>query len=266
VGVPAHDDVDTFALRIGFHQMDVVQDEKPKAADLDCPTHREAFRPDIPIDVSSNGVDRRDGAQGMQGLSLADVSRVEDQIDPLKARDQLRANEPVRVGDDSDGDGGTWGNRIPLISRVRRHRANYAPARPDFAPHFGKIESPAGIPSSVRQSPRAGGAMRSEFTNDILIQVPDIDEAASFYSDILGLEVTRRELEMISLKGPSLNLFLFRGETLGPVLEVLVADVNQTKARLVKEGARVMREEPDVPRCYVRDRYGLIYNLRRKDG
>jgi len=45
------------------------------------------------------------------------------------------------------------------------------------------------------------------------------------------------------------------------VLEVTVANVEEAKARLVKNGCTIVKDEPHVPRSYVRDPYGLIYNL-----
>jgi hypothetical protein len=52
---------------------------------------------------------------------------------------------------------------------------------------------------------------------------------------------------------------LFRG--LGPVSEVTVNSVKEAIARLTKKGCQVVKDEPDFPRCYVRDPNGLIYNL-----
>ena len=52
-----------------------------------------------------------------------------------------------------------------------------------------------------------------------------------------------------------------RGEALGPVLEVTVDNAEEAKLRLVKNGCVIVKDEPDFPRCYVRDPFGLIYNL-----
>jgi hypothetical protein len=38
--------------------------------------------------------------------------------------------------------------------------------------------------------------------------------------------------------------------------------VEEAKRRLVANGCVVVKDEPDFPRCYVRDPYGLIYNLK----
>lgn len=103
--------------------------------------------------------------------------------------------------------------------------------------------------------------MANTFGADILIQAPDPEKAAAFYVDLLGFEITGEEPQMISLHGKRINLFIERGSALGPVLEVTVDSVEAAKLRLVKNGCEVVKDEPDFPRCYVKDPYGLIYNL-----
>jgi catechol 2,3-dioxygenase-like lactoylglutathione lyase family enzyme len=103
--------------------------------------------------------------------------------------------------------------------------------------------------------------MANTFGTDILIQSPDPKKAASFYVDHLGFEITGEEPQMISLHGRHINLFIERGPVLGPVLEVTVDSVEGAKARLVKNGCEVIKDEPKFPRCYIKDPHGLIYNL-----
>ena len=105
--------------------------------------------------------------------------------------------------------------------------------------------------------------MANSFSRDILIQSPDPSEAARFYVEQLGFTVTATE-PMIALEGGKINLYIEQGAPLGPVLEVNVPDVAATRARLVAQGCEVVKDEPDFPRCYVRDPYGLVYNLNRK--
>jgi predicted enzyme related to lactoylglutathione lyase len=105
--------------------------------------------------------------------------------------------------------------------------------------------------------------MANKFGTDILIQAPDPKLAASFYVQQLGFEVTDDQPGMIGLHGKHINLFIEPGPALGPVLEVTVANVEEAKARLVKNGCEIVKDEPDFPRCYVKDPYGLIYNLTR---
>ena len=104
--------------------------------------------------------------------------------------------------------------------------------------------------------------MGNKFGTDILIQAPDPAAAADFYVKQLGFQVTARE-PMLELKGPYINLYIEPGPKLGPVLEVSVGDVVKAKERLVKAGCKVLKDEPEFPRCYVQDPFGLIYNLSR---
>jgi catechol 2,3-dioxygenase-like lactoylglutathione lyase family enzyme len=116
--------------------------------------------------------------------------------------------------------------------------------------------------ASKPENPRGGDHMANSFGADILIQAPDPMKAASFYVEQLGFEVTGETPQMVSLEGKRINLFIERGPALGPVLEVTVDDVEAAKARLVKSGCEIVKDEPDFPRCYVRDPFGLIYNLK----
>lgn len=103
--------------------------------------------------------------------------------------------------------------------------------------------------------------MSNKFGTDILIQAPDPKDAALFYVKQLGFEITDETPNMISLHGAHINLFIERGPALGPVLEVTVESVEEAKVRLVKNGCVIVKDEPDFPRCYIQDPFGLIYNL-----
>jgi hypothetical protein len=105
------------------------------------------------------------------------------------------------------------------------------------------------------------GLMANTFGTDILIQAADPIEAANFYVKELGFEVTDEKSNLVSLRGKNINLFIERGPSLGPVLEVTVKSVKEAKVRLKKKGCQIVKDEPDFPRCYVKDPNGLIYNL-----
>jgi hypothetical protein len=103
--------------------------------------------------------------------------------------------------------------------------------------------------------------MANRFGSDILIQAQDPRKAALFYVEHLRFEITDDNPKMIGLHGKHINLFIEPGPTLGPVLEVTVDSVEKAKERLLKNGCEIVKDEPDFPRCYVKDPYGLIYNL-----
>ena len=103
--------------------------------------------------------------------------------------------------------------------------------------------------------------MANRFGADILIQAEDPKRAAFFYVNQLGFEITGETPNLVSLHGEHVNLFIERGPALGPVLEVTVDSVEEAKLRLVKNGCEIIKDEPDFPRCYIKDPFGLIYNL-----
>jgi predicted enzyme related to lactoylglutathione lyase len=100
----------------------------------------------------------------------------------------------------------------------------------------------------------------NSFGTDILIQSPDPKAAAAFYVEQLGFTITQ-EKPMLGLHGEHINLFIEQGPPLGPVFEVTVPDVEEAKRRLVKNGCQIVKDEPHVPRTYIKDPHGLIYNL-----
>jgi hypothetical protein len=104
--------------------------------------------------------------------------------------------------------------------------------------------------------------MANTFGTDILIQSNDPPATAAFYVEQLGFTITGTTPTMVSLHGPHINLFIERGPELGPVFEVTVADVDEATRRLTEAGSAVVKDEPDVPRRYVMDPFGLIYNLK----
>ncbi len=103
--------------------------------------------------------------------------------------------------------------------------------------------------------------MSNTFGTDILIQTKDPMKAAAFYVNELGFEITDKTSNLVSLHGKNINLFIERGPELGPVLEVTVKNVKEAKANLKKKGCKIIKDEPEFPRCYIRDPNGLIYNL-----
>jgi catechol 2,3-dioxygenase-like lactoylglutathione lyase family enzyme len=101
-------------------------------------------------------------------------------------------------------------------------------------------------------------------SRDVLIQTKQMDTAANFYEKVLGFKVIERSEQIIGFETGSFRFFIDKGESYGPVFEFYVPDLEQAKETLVKNGCRVEMEDPNVPRCYVRDPFGLVFNLAEK--
>ncbi len=101
-------------------------------------------------------------------------------------------------------------------------------------------------------------------SRDILLQTGTLEAAAVFYEGALGLTRFMTEPNMIGLEAGAFRLFLERAPGLGPVFEFFVDDLAAAKQRLVEQGCSIVVEDPSVPKCYVRDPFGLIFNLAQR--
>ena len=101
-------------------------------------------------------------------------------------------------------------------------------------------------------------------TRDVIIRTPAAKAAADFYQRVLGLAVTERFRDIVGFETGTLQLFVEPGDALPAVLDFLVQDVQATKARLVAAGCVIVEENPNVPRCYLRDPFGLMFNLGKR--
>jgi predicted enzyme related to lactoylglutathione lyase len=100
-------------------------------------------------------------------------------------------------------------------------------------------------------------------TRDIIIHTGKFEEAARFYEEVLALPVTTKSGKLVGFETGSFQLFVDGRDSLrmGPVFEFSVADVEEAKQQLVANGCAVVAEDESVPRCYIKDPHGLVFNL-----
>jgi predicted enzyme related to lactoylglutathione lyase len=96
---------------------------------------------------------------------------------------------------------------------------------------------------------------------DVIIQVQDLERALKFYGETLGLPVSQRYEHCTGFEAGGFQLFVEKGESPGPVFEFLVSDVAAAKQKLLAAGCTVVEEDERVPRLYMRDPYGLTFNV-----
>ena len=101
-------------------------------------------------------------------------------------------------------------------------------------------------------------------TRDVIIRTETFDEAVRFYETVLGLPVTLRKEGLVGFETGSFQLFVESGTSShGAVFEMRVPDVAAAKKSLTSSGCVVIEENSRVPRCYMRDPFGLVFNLER---
>ena len=100
-------------------------------------------------------------------------------------------------------------------------------------------------------------------SRDVIIQVDDLTKAIEFYEKTLGFPIAYRTPDIVGFETGAFCLYVEKGSRPGPVFDFLVSDAEATKSRLRAAGCTVVEENPAVPRCYIRDPFGLLFNIEQ---
>ena len=100
-------------------------------------------------------------------------------------------------------------------------------------------------------------------TRDIIIHTSKFEEAVRFYEKVMALPITMRSGKLVGFETGSFQLFVDGRSPLstGPVFEFGVTDLDEAKRELLAAGCALIAEDPSVPRCYIKDPHGLVFNL-----
>lgn len=105
--------------------------------------------------------------------------------------------------------------------------------------------------------------MTSSFRSgrDVIVRTEAFEEAVSFYTSVLQLPVSYRSQDLMGFETGSFCLYVERGAGHGPVFEFFVEDVAAAKSGLLSAGCALVEEDLTTPRCYIRDPWGLTFNI-----
>jgi catechol 2,3-dioxygenase-like lactoylglutathione lyase family enzyme len=103
--------------------------------------------------------------------------------------------------------------------------------------------------------------MPFKFSRCFLLQTPEPEKALAFYHDIMGLEPAPPKPGEIELRAGQFRFFLDKGEPMGPVMEYVVPHLDAAKAKLLAAGCKVVRWDGIGKPCYMRDPFGMIFNV-----
>jgi len=101
-------------------------------------------------------------------------------------------------------------------------------------------------------------------SGDVIIRTKDWSSALRFYGETLGFAESSRTDRIVGFETGSFRLYVERGPNHGPVFDFLVEDVVATRDALIKEGCTLIEEDPQLPRCYLRDPFGVTFNVGRR--
>jgi catechol 2,3-dioxygenase-like lactoylglutathione lyase family enzyme len=98
---------------------------------------------------------------------------------------------------------------------------------------------------------------------DVIIRTPDFDSAVRFYKTVMGFLVAHRGESIVGFEAGAFRLYVERGPAHGPVFDFRVPDFETAKRNLLSAGCTIIEENPAVPRCYIQDPHGLVFNIEK---
>jgi len=98
-------------------------------------------------------------------------------------------------------------------------------------------------------------------SRDVIIRTEKFAQATAFYESVLGFPATRHGESLVGFETGEFCLYVEKGESHGPVFEFLVQDIAAAKRKLLSSGCVVVEENASVPRCYIRDPFGVVFNI-----
>ena len=98
-------------------------------------------------------------------------------------------------------------------------------------------------------------------SRDVIIRTENWSQAVRFYETALGFAVSSRADAMVGFETGAFQLYVEAGQPHGPVFDFLVANVPATNAQLISAGRVLLEEDANVPRCHLRDPFGVVFNL-----
>jgi len=98
---------------------------------------------------------------------------------------------------------------------------------------------------------------------DVIIRTTKFEEATRFYTQVLGLGIAHSAAALVGLDAGAFRLYLEPGPDHGPVFDFRVPDFRAAKQALLAAGCALVEEDPAVPKCYLRDPFGLVFNIEQ---
>jgi catechol 2,3-dioxygenase-like lactoylglutathione lyase family enzyme len=98
-------------------------------------------------------------------------------------------------------------------------------------------------------------------SRDVIIRTSRFEEAKAFYGQVLQLPVAYESDALVGYEAGNFRLYVEKGSDLGVVFDFIVPDAVKAREKLIAAGCEVFEEEPNVPRIYVRDPFGLLFNI-----
>lgn len=95
----------------------------------------------------------------------------------------------------------------------------------------------------------------------VCYQVMDRGKAVAFYQEVFGYTLVEATGQNTELKASPIRLFIDQGAPMGPIMEVVVDDLETARIELLAHGCTEVRWEGRGKPCYLRDPFGICFNV-----
>jgi catechol 2,3-dioxygenase-like lactoylglutathione lyase family enzyme len=104
-------------------------------------------------------------------------------------------------------------------------------------------------------------SMPYKLTSSVCLFAPDLEKAVRHFEREMGLTVVNRTDDGADLSGGEIHLHIERGPELGPIMEILVPDIEMAKVDLVSQGWGVVVWEGKEGICRLRNPAGTLFHI-----
>lgn len=109
--------------------------------------------------------------------------------------------------------------------------------------------------------------VRMQMSPNMAIRTANTKEAFVFYNRVMGFSHRSENQTHVDLDAHPLNLFIIEDQEFsGPVMEIFVDNLEEARELLVRNGCQVLRWHGKGRDCYIRDPFGLVFNVWEKAG
>ena len=107
--------------------------------------------------------------------------------------------------------------------------------------------------------------MKYRMSPNVAVRTERFADAVSFYANVLGFANRSSDPALGDHDANPLNLFVIADDEIsGPVMELFVPDLEAAREELLAHGCEVIRWRGKGQDCYIRDPFGVIFNLWEK--
>ncbi len=104
--------------------------------------------------------------------------------------------------------------------------------------------------------------IKFKMSSNIAVRHKNFSEAVDFYSNVIGFKNRSSDPDLAEFDADPITLYVLEDDEFsGPVLELFVSDLKEARDHLVKNGCKVLRWRGKGQDCYIRDPFGVIYNI-----